>query len=327
MIKLSDRERCVLSVLQFCADASASEVAARAGVREHVVRRVRTRLVEAGVLRRRVYVNYFKLGLSQYSIFLRFNSQTIKHKQRFIKVLQGAPFVELVLEVGGRYDLALILTVRGPFDVEQFLDLVLADMDVAFSEFHMQVRTGWFYFGVKHLHERTPRCVQVIASSGEREEISRAEAETLVAFARSADGNRQRIARQLGIPVTTLQSRLERLERSEILSGALFEVVADRAGSQAFRVLVATHAPHREHRETLRIWAEKHPSILTFMHGFGNWQYELRLEAQDVGSARLIVDDLLERFSSVVSSAELVPVARIALMNLCPSAELLAVQE
>lgn len=323
MIKLSDRDRAILSTLQYHGDQPMRATAADLGLAEAAVRRVFLRALNAGVLRRRVYVNSFLLGLTQWGIFFSASGGTATQRARLRDILERAPGVELLLEVGGQFDFGLVITARSAFDVESFFDSLTRGTTTPLSGVKIQARTGWYYFGVKYLGFSNSASTTAIIPQAMTISLAAKDIEVLQAFSASRDGNRQGMARSLGMALSTLQYRVESLIQSGVIAGVRYQIVADKIGYEAYRVLVSTNLPSRSHRAALLEWARKHPSVLTFMHGIGNWEYELRIESEDTRAARTVVDQLQDNFSHLIRGVEIIPVSRVLRMELTPHPSIL----
>ncbi len=323
MTKLSQRDQTILSTIQYHGDQPMRATAAELGLTESAVRRVFTRALEAGILKRRVYVNSFILGLSQWSIFISTSAGTAAQRTRLREVLTGAPGIELLLEVGGQFDYGLVITARSAFDIEAFFDSLTRGSKTPLSGMRVQTRTGWYYFGVKYLSGAHSTRTTAIVPQAATVTLAPSDIDVLQAFSNSRDGNRQRIAQSLGMPLSTVQYRIEHLTRRGVIAAVLYQIVADKIGFEAYRILLSTHFPSRQHRTALLEWAQEHPSVLTFMHGIGNWEYELRVEAPDTRSVRATVDEIQDRFSHFIRSAEIVPVSRVLRMELAPHPSML----
>lgn len=154
-MRLTQKDREILAALQERADEPIKTVAAAASTTEPSVRRLLSKGLASGQIRRRVYVNLFELGLQQYTIFFSIPPKSVSKKSKMREVLERAPFVELLIEVSGRYHFGLVLTVRSAFDLERFFDLVSTQSKIEVTDFALQVRTGWYYFGVKYLQKKT----------------------------------------------------------------------------------------------------------------------------------------------------------------------------
>lgn len=323
-MKITPQVAQILSAAQFFADEPVAQVAKRLSMPVHTVRRVIDASINEGVLRRRVYFNYFRLGCIQYSIYLNVRARSLAQRERARQILVKAPFVELVLELGATYDFAIVLTARSALDVEVFFEFLHAKQEIELEEVNLHARTGWYYFGVKYLSsQKFSHSIEVIP--GQEKDLLKLDSEdwdVLDAFQMSSDGNRQRMAKSLGMPLSTFQYRIDKLIRSGAILGTLFQIVADSIKYQAFRVLASTRFPLARHRSLLLNWARKNPYILTFMHGVGKWDYELRIETHSPEVVREVVDELLEIGRDFIESAEIVPVTKILKMSLCPDRRL-----
>jgi DNA-binding Lrp family transcriptional regulator len=258
------------------------------------------------------------LGLQQYAIFFSVSSKAVGQKSKMRETLLKAPFVELLIEVSGRFNFGLVLTVRSVFDLERFFDFVTTESNLEIRDLHLQARTGWHYFGVKYLSKGiAPTPIQIVPS-GKVQELSREEIKLLHAYAASSDGNRSQIAKALGVPATTIQYQLEKLRKSGVLLGVRYQVSSEIAGHYPYRVLLSTSHPLSSHRIKIFNWAKTNPLVVSMMHGVGPWQYELRIEAPGTSAVSSLVDDILESFSDFIENAEVVPVAKVLKMQLAP---------
>lgn len=317
-MKLTDEVKKILSSVQYFGDVSSHAIAKKLGLKESTVRRVISTSFTQGILKRRVYINSYALGLSQYSIFFNSSNRSAAHKLALRNLLIASPCVELVLEVGGQFDFGIVVTAASAFEVEKFLEHLTSKKGGAISGIRIHTRTGWYYFGAKYLYLPPYRPTIKISPSGPVCRLSSEDLSILDAFCKSDDGNRSTISRKLGIPLSTLQYRLSQLEKTGIIAGVRYQILAERIRHESFRVLVAASAPSQSLRVALHEWAQKHRSVLTFMHGIGNWDYELRIEADEIVAAKSTVDEMHDRFSGVLGATELIPISGVLKMALTP---------
>ena len=203
-MKFSSRDLQIISAYQSRIDSPIALTAQATACREHIVRRAIARARDADALTRRVYVNCFRLGLQQYSLFLSDGATSRVQRARLREALLKAPFVELLIEVGGAFSFGVVLTVRSVFDLESFFSWIAAKSAVSIKTVQFHQRSGWYYFGVKYLHQRLqPPPIHIVASNEASVELSPEESRVLQAFASAPDGTRAQIARGLGMPVST----------------------------------------------------------------------------------------------------------------------------
>lgn len=126
------------------------------------------------------------------------------------------------------------------------------------------------------------------------------------------------MARSLGLAQATFQYQLDRLHAAGVIPAVRYQVVPEAFGYQPFRALVMTSLPLTAPRVQIMKWAMQNPYIVTMMHGVGLWQYELRIEAPNYAVASMVVEELTERFSSVIRNVELISVVNVLKMQLHP---------
>jgi DNA-binding Lrp family transcriptional regulator len=283
--------------------------------------------METNQIRRRVYVNLFALGLQQYAVFFAIPPKSISKKAKMREVLLRAPFVELLIEVSGRYHFGLVLTVRSAFDLERFFDFVSAQSKIEVTDLALQARTGWYYFGARYLcSSGHPEPIHVVPT-GDTRSLSSSESEALYAYAASSDGNRSRMARELRVPPATLQYQISNLRRSGVVLGVRYQIAPEMTGFQPYRVLLNTNYPASSNRLKIYNWCKQAPYVVSLMQGVGPWQYELRVEAPNQTAVASTVDDLTERCADFIHHAEIVPVVKVLKMQLCPDREVFSCKQ
>ena len=103
-----------------------------------------------------------------------------------------------------------------------------------------------------------------------------------------------------------------------VVAGVRCQIAPSIAGCQPFRALVRAGVLAEPQREAIFNWAKKHPHVVSMMHGVGDWQYELRIEAPSFAAASDTCEDLTDRCSEYIQQIDLLPVARVLKMNLAP---------
>ncbi len=321
-MKLSPRDRTILAVCQVWGDESIQRIARESGTREHIARRVIADALERGLLVRRVLVNLFDLGLHQYVMRLSSGALTTAERSKVRAALVKAPYIELLLELSALSDLLAVVTVRSILDLENLLSVIAAETGLALGRVDMHIRVGWHYFGAKYLNPKVPIPPLVVAPTKQQISLSKEQAQLLSAYASHPTGKFSEIARATGRPLSSVQYQIERLKSQGIILGTRYQLAPAAIGHQAFRVFVNVNAPQKAHRQAILKWAQSAPTVVTAMYGVGRWQYEFRIEASDYDEAKQVTDGLTERHPRVISDIEVVPVSKVARMQLYPDQSL-----
>jgi DNA-binding Lrp family transcriptional regulator len=99
--------------------------------------------------------------------------------------------------------------------------------------------------------------------------------EILSALAEDGEANLQALARKLALPVTTLEYRLQRLKKAQVLRGTRYLVDVGRLGFQPYIHLLTLKGLSDEVHERLRQFCCKAPQIHYTVECLGNWDYEI----------------------------------------------------
>lgn len=322
MIKPSPKDLRILSTYHLHGERSISEVAERAGEKVHTVRRVLTKATEAKLVQRRVFVNFFALGLNQFGVYLNTKVTSKAARVKIKNILQQIPFIELVIEVVGEFDFGLVVTVRSVFNIQELLDRISSEASVSLSRIHIQPRTGWYYFGPKYFDRKIKNPPIQVVPSGKRIPFSHEEALLLDAYCSGSTENLAVVSRKLGLPSNTVQYRVNKMKESGLILGVRYQLSPSLLGYSTYRALVALGESSREIREMIIRWAELQPYVVSLMFGVGNWQCELRIEAPDVDAATEVLDELSSLLPNLIEQYSFMTVSKVLKMKLHPDREL-----
>ena len=318
-MKLSESDRHILTAIQFSADIPIAEFARKLGQQTHVVRHTLSKALEAGAIARRAYVNTYRLGLSSFALFVTLDSRSAESRKKFRDQLFSSPNVVQLIELGGSFDFAVILCVHNPEEVSMCLERMSKAAGTGLAEKLVHVRTGWYHFGARYLESGSKKLKPMPFFPGTAPiTIDATDHRILVVYSQSPDGNEQEMARKLGMALSTMQYRLEKLRSQEVIVGTIYQIVPEVLGYQSFRLLLSTRRPEAEFRKALLDWVEKNDSVVSMMCGFGPWDYELRVETQTTALARDVSDSLIDGFKELVTKVNIVPVAKILKVSTYP---------
>src|SRR4051794_27120947 len=107
-VKLTEQEKTVLSLVEFRARATLTEIAQECGYKDTTVRYILNKLTEKGIITdRRAYLNPALLGFTNYAVYISMASWSGHDRESLSAYLSKAPRVTWFAEVGGDYQFAL----------------------------------------------------------------------------------------------------------------------------------------------------------------------------------------------------------------------------
>jgi len=309
MIRLNDTDRAILAQAQLNADAPVGVIAKTLRLKEHTVRYSLSRLQEAGVIQRLLYVNLYRVGFVEYYLFMKLTNNTPAEEQKLIDAFLRSERVTWIVRVGGKYSLGVAFLARSIAESVSFIEQLSDRYGVQLAERAFLALAGRAYFGVKHLEAKSSGSSPVDMGTLGTEQFELEELDHLIlrSLATSLTGSIASVARELGKPESTIQYRLKILRERGIYNRTVYLINPDSYGMSAYRLRATVHTPGKAVRESMYAWAAQHPSVLSFIHCLGPWDFEFRVEVDDPRDAVKVAHDLTQSLGSAVSSTEIVP--------------------
>jgi DNA-binding Lrp family transcriptional regulator len=116
------------------------------------------------------------------------------------------------------------------------------------------------------------------------------------------------LARELHLPLTTLERRKQRLEDRGIISGYFHWIEAVALGMHPYIVLIYMKGISPDFKQRLSEFAKKEPHALYFIECMGNWDFELGIEVQDLKAVTNITQRLYDHFPGDMRTLKVIPV-------------------
>jgi DNA-binding Lrp family transcriptional regulator len=302
---LSSDERLILSACEMQADLTIPEIARRAGVAEHVARRVITKLQDGGAVTRRLYMNSFLLGTTPYLLVFTLNAAGQTAKRELQQYLLDQPQVGFISQVSGSYNIFCEVRAENLLSLRNFLDhlpekfggifldrqiLALTSMNDFPVMGSLQAREGSKEFAT----ELVPHSVSV----------GKLDTALLQALGRKWEDSSLALARLLGQPASTVDYHLKKLRSEGIIIGARYFVNLLGIGRHFFYHLVSTRGFHPVVRQRLLEFARSETCCNTFRTFLGPWDVLFECHYESASESLAFVERLLAKYDSVIAKVE-----------------------
>lgn len=300
-MKLLPAEGRVVLAAQLNTQLSVRELARRAKVKPHVAQYALRKLLDGGILRRGVLVNLAPLGLEQWVAYLSFTGGAAGAKQRLFNWLEKDRSVGWWAELGGEFQVAVAFFVARAGEVSVFLRALRAAHGGAFQKKAIS-RVLSFSALPKSYLATDAKLVREAVSVGEHDDellaIDTQDWEILGKLLHPEAGSRPALARLLGIPRTTVEYRIQKLERIGVLVREIYYVSAQKLGAQLFRILVTLRGLAEQTESRILAFAKGEPEVVSVTRSLGGWDFEFGIEVFEARRAA----DLLDRFSEMLGA-------------------------
>lgn len=303
---LTDKQRKILCSVQLQASASVTKIAEETGYREHTVRYCLEDLRSRGILEAFAFVDPSALGYGNYVIYFSRAAESKLSRHEFVKALLQSPRTGWVAEFGGDFQYGVSIFARNVAEVNSFLSVLIERCGGCFFEKSFALPVSWTMFRCKYLssHETS---ITSLSGGGVREEVQIDELDhrILQDLSNNRLVARTKMAKNLGIPATTLEYRIKRLEKIGVIAGYAYRVNPQLFGSQTFVLMIYAKAPTTDLTSKVYEFSAAHPHVTHYTHCMGSWDYELRLEVKGSREVAGIVQEIYDRFGAHISNVSI----------------------
>lgn len=223
-MKLLDIETEILAAVTLQADATVAEIARELGVRPHRCRHALDRMLERGIVSRRVVVNPARLGYRVFGLWFSLSPRIAKDGSKLISFLESSPHVSYLGEFSGDHEWRIDILARSLTEADETIGQISRMREEVFSERRLAETISVFDFPLKTASRRrraiTPRQTSIFVDL-EQPEVSLKETDLMILRELTIDGNQSQanLARKLKMPVSTLGFRINQLREKQVIVG------------------------------------------------------------------------------------------------------------
>lgn len=307
-IRLTDKEREIFRAAQMVPRLSVAELRARSGYRDHSIRYHIQRGLEEQVLVPRCFVNLHLLGYLQLEVFFSLAPDRAEGHVQLLEALRASDRVSWLGEVGGEFHYGANVCARSMAEAVSFFDALSAKFGHLVLDRQIAVRVSLDYFGNKYLAPDVESGKELSYEvTEERRTIDEVDHRILSALMKYSPLVRRPLAQHLGLPLSTLEHRIKRLEQAGIIGGYYYLIDPNKIGMQSFLFLVGVKGATPELKKRLGEFARLHPNVVVFLQTIGNWDFELAIDVEDARESIRISEQLHERFGSSLRFVKVLP--------------------
>ncbi len=319
MKALSTNERLVAFAAQLHARASVAELSKKTRLRSHSVRYALQGLLERRILRPYSFIDSEALGFSAYNFLCALSSHRSEVRERFESTLCNHLNVSGAYRIGGDFHYRVVLLARSTRELLDIMDTIVGDFGEFVIERSFVVRCGAWIFSRRYLNPSgRPSTPLYVGPSEVAKKVDETDVKILRVIGEEGDWQIATLAKKLQLPPSTVEYRLRRLQKDEIVKAWVYAVDAGAFGMLDYRLIVTMKYIDENTRNAFFSFCSKHPNIYSFMRCIGSWDFEIGMEVENRQQVVDIVQSLHESFSSAVRSIRSIPIFDCLKMSMFP---------
>lgn len=311
-MNLSDVQRRILLATIMQADTPETEIARLLDVREHTVRRTIMSCFESGILlRRSVFINPHVLGLTYNVATISLPLKSQKFQKSFLELLVSAEESVAVYELGGESQCDLRFLTRSGDHRKRFLEQIAERFPHPFHIRSSFVIEEQEYSGISE-PEMPKDAIPLfrfgpLPAGNKALEISEQDHLILSSLSNGSFRNLGQLARHLSLAPSTLNYRIQSLEKSGIILGHYYIVDFKALHQLPIWVRVNSKVLREKEKQAILKFCRAHPRVAWMSLFFGGQSAEIFLRVSSFAEASSIVTEISSHFEGIVDSVAMEP--------------------
>ncbi|MBX7143377.1 MAG: AsnC family transcriptional regulator [Oligoflexia bacterium] len=274
--------------------------------REHSIRYSLRRLSQRGVITQIPVINLQRIGITIVNVFFSVGAQKPNTQEALVRAFSDADQIVWIGEFGGEYQYGIALCSRRIGESLDFISELSKRFTNVFFEKAISYQYSVWLFPHKYLATKPvgPKHLRV-GYTKDTVAIDEVDDRILRALASNGDISFRQLAQKIGMPASSVDMRLRRLQERKVIEGYVHAVNPAALGVQAFKLLVYAKGMNHELSAALMRYCEHHSRIVYFIECLGTWDYEIGVEVERAEDITGIIQGLYERFGSSINSVKL----------------------
>lgn len=322
-MKLSALNRQILDAVVLQANKSVPELSREIGLREHVVRRVISSLLDQGVfLRRSIWVDPHILGLTLYIVHVELPLKSMGHREAFIEQLVSLEESCAVAELGGEGLFEVRILSTGRQHLDRLFQTLAEKAQVPFNIRACLTVLEQDYSGTSDPAGKKGAGVSLhfgaLPPKNSRYLLDEKDHVLLSALSNGNYLSIREVGRALKLPSATLNYRVERLEKAGVIKGHYYVMDPKVFKEMPIALHIRSRILTSQERLALINFCRRHPRISLLSFLFGDHSIEIYTLVQDQKEVRPVIAELSRHFGDILDSTHMIPQISFAKYSLYP---------
>lgn len=300
---LTKNERHFIVTSAMNADLSVKEIAERIGTREHTVRHIRESLVSRGILKPLHKIDIYRLGFTDFRIYLSDIAEPTRARQAFEKKVVQAPPVYWFAKIQGAYQYGLTFLAKAPNEMVSFFGAIQPTDDGFYARKTIAIASDWTVYTPSYLAPEIKKRDSITITAQERvDDLDESDHHILTAMAKNPASNAASLARLTGMKASSLAYRLEKLSANKVWRGPIYLLQTDLLGISVYRVMISERGLSVAERARLQRYISSHLNVVAFLRCAGAWDYEVRFETENPAALEDFCQTIIDSFGPAIGS-------------------------
>lgn len=322
--KLDIKDKKILAELDVNARQSNSQIGKKVGLSKEVVKYRIDKLLEQKVIYRfYTVVNYFKLGISKYKLYLRLTNANKKKLEEIAQYFNQHSQTEWVVLTTGRWDLIAGFLLQNVNEFDDEIQKVLNKFSDYIQEKEVTTTLYLVHESRGFLEAKKEKKIPEVVyhtSKDKQEKIDQIDEEILRILANNARLPVTEIAEKVNTTARIVQYRIKELEKKKIILAYKTHLEPKEISRIFCKTIIFLSNPTKERLNAFTKYTSAIPDAIWPQRVMGTWDFELDLELESYDQFQDTILDLKEKFSDIIKKHEFCIVSKEFKLDLYPNA-------
>jgi len=307
-MRLSQKEQQVLAATEFDADVPLTKLQKSLKMPASTIRYHLNNLIDRGIVRYYPFINAMALGYTPQSLFFSLSYEGRKQQDKMLQFFRDCPRISWCAEIGAPYQYCITSLTRNLKEFSELLDEISNCFGSVFAKKDMVSQVSFTLFQTKYVYEGQ-KALDFLTwnSDAAPVKVDELDQRIMSAFLAEEYPSRRLVGRKLGIPVSTVNARINGLLEKCVIQRFLFLVNPLAAKMHTFKLLLFAKGFSTKQHQKFFNFCRNHPNITTLIRCVGSWDYEIGVEVVSPSEIVLVSNSLHSEFGENLAAIEELP--------------------
>jgi DNA-binding Lrp family transcriptional regulator len=297
MDKLDQKDKRILAELDINSRQSFQQIGKKVKLPKTVVHYRINSLIGRGIIQNFYsFVNFTKLGFTQYKIYFKFHSN--RPEKEIIKFFSNTKNIVWVASCRGNWDLAVTLISKDIVEFDKILKQTIDKFGKYILDKDVLVVSYSPMYSKKYLSDKLKHEFLYMEKI-EHKEVDDEEVRILKLLSENARIPVLDIMEKLKFTRDLVSYRIKKLEKEKIILGHRTLINLEKIGFHLFKVILRLQNFSEENEKEIIDFCKGSENITQYLRLVGSWDAEIEAEVEDEENLYKIINDLRNKFNII----------------------------
>ncbi|MBI5223393.1 AsnC family transcriptional regulator [Candidatus Micrarchaeota archaeon] len=308
---MDELDRRIIGALDFNSRTPNTGIAKICKITKQLLRYRLERLEKEGIIEKcYTLVNTVKLGMMYFRIYIKTQGLDSKSENELIERFRSNQYTSWVITTRGKWDLIVSMYAT---DVEQFstdFSSILGDFQKNIHSKNIVTIRNVIFSTRDYLDKGTKSNSAIYGGASENNLIDDLDHQILKELAKNSRARITELSKKVNSNPETVSSRIEKLEKKEIIKGHKLTLDYSKFGILFFILSINLSNASVDMRRKIEKFCSFHPNVIYYVNIIGNQDIELEVETLEYEELDKLIRDIKNTFQSEVRDIEVLQITK-----------------